>query len=112
MKKATLLVLALLLGAVPASFAASTATKIATVAATTTTFTDATVVDGVTYVYYVTAVDGESLPSNTSYATIPAAGSHSVVLTWTLSVSPGIQSQNIYRAIAPNPPTNVTNMVN
>lgn len=111
MKKATMLLLALLLVS-SVAFGSNVPTKIATVAASTTTFTDATVVDGVTYIYYVTAVDGESLPSNTVYATIPGTGSHSVVLNWTLSISSGITSQNIYRAIAPQPPTNLTNTVN
>ena len=89
---------------------------------TVSTYNDATVVDGSTYVYWVTAVEpncptqpfcGESAPSNVTITqTVPLTGSHSITLNWTLSTSSGVVSQNIYRAQSPNAPTGATAVVN
>jgi hypothetical protein len=98
---------------------------LANVSATATTYTDSTVADGVTYYYWTTAVAapcplspppglvcGESVLSNLFAVTVPATGTHSVALTWTLSPATGIQSQNVYRAGPPGPTAGLGGVLN
>lgn len=94
---------------------------LATVGPTTATFTDSTVVDGQGYAYWATAVGpacpaqpvcGESTPSNVAVSVVPGTGSHTVTLTWTLSTSSGVVSQNLYRAQVPASPTGLTAKTN
>jgi hypothetical protein len=86
-----------------------------------TTYIDSTVVDGVTYEYSITAVGptcparpvcGESLEALFNSAPIPATGTHTVTLTWSLSSSSGIVGQNIYRAQIPTSPIPQSTVVN
>ena len=81
---------------------------------TVTSFTDNAVTDGTTYIYWVTAVGppcpaapvcGESVQLAFAVANIPATGAHSVALSWVLSTSQGVISQNVYRATVPTSPT-------
>lgn len=79
---------------------------------TALTFTDATVTDGAKYTYSVTAVGptGESVCDSAPLLVIPATGTHSVVLTWAASTTPGV-TYNVYRSSPPNPPTAITETV-
>jgi fibronectin type 3 domain-containing protein len=79
-----------------------------------TTYTDAAIVNGATYFYAVNAVDANGNASTCTSvvtASIPATGTHTVTLTWTASTTPGV-TYAVFRAQAPNPPTNLTKTVN
>lgn len=71
-----------------------------------TTYADTTCADAQKCFYYVTAVDalGESAPSSTVNATVPAASTiHTVTLSWTASAGTGI-TYNVYKGAVPLPP--------
>lgn len=101
-------ILLLGVGSIRALYAQATSgfTKVNTAAITGTTFTSGTLVDGSLYNVEVTAVNaaGESGPSTIVSGQIPATGTHTFTLTWT--VSAGATSYNVYDQLVtvPNPP--------
>jgi hypothetical protein len=92
---------------------------------TVLTYTDTTCPDQTTCYYVVTAVDslgGESQPATCAFgqlcvngvqavAQMPSSGTHTVVLTWTASVTAGV-TYNVYSHIGPLPASNVKAVVN
>ncbi len=92
-------------------------TKIGSVNAPATTYSDTTCADGSGCQYTVTAINaiGESTPSNiTPVQVIQATGSWKVVLTWVAPASGGAPtSYNVYRQVvlAPGPPSGCTAQV-
>jgi hypothetical protein len=75
----------------------------------TTTYTDSTVADGLTYSYEVTAFNaaGESTPTPMGNGTIPATGTHTATVTWTAgSGGSPAAGYNVYRETVsvPNQP--------
>jgi hypothetical protein len=91
--------------------------KIGSVNVGTNTFTTTTLTDGAAYNFEVTAANsaGESLPSNIVTAVIPAAGTHTVTLSWTpATTGDPATSFNIYDKVVsiPNQPGALTVVVN
>jgi hypothetical protein len=79
-------------------------TKVGTTAAGVLTFTDATVVDGNSYQYEVTAAltpTLESVASKGPVVTIPSTGTHSTTETWGASPTPGFSTTSIGRESQP-----------
>lgn len=82
------------------------------VGVTGNTYTDTTVVSGNTYGYLITANTNFGFSCSTIVnAVIPATGTHSVTLGWTLSTTPGA-TYSVFRAQAPAPPGSPTATVN
>lgn len=91
----------------------------------TLSFSDTGCADSTTCYYQVTALDTfghESPPAacstttacfqgNQAFGTIPATGTHTVVLTWAASSTAGA-TYNIYRAVGPAPPSGLGALVN
>lgn len=80
---------------------------------TTTTYNDATVVDGAEYGYIVTAVTpwGYACSNQVLDVVIPATGTHSVTLTWVASTTAGV-TYSVFRAVPPNAPSTLSTTVN
>jgi hypothetical protein len=73
---------------------------------TTTTYVDSTCVDGTTCYYAVAAVDQFGTAVDTTYVTgaIPATGTHTVTLSWTASVTPGV-TYSVFQGPPPSLPS-------
>lgn len=82
-------------------------TKLNAAPITVTTFTTGTLTDGVAYNFEVTALNSagiESGPSNIVTGVVPAAGTHTATVSWTVGVNDVTYNVYSQQVAAANPP--------